>query len=84
MVDYKPLNDTDFVFGISAKKSLSKNLIFRYHSQSKWEKSDGTFLTNLTVGYDKTAIPITDNNSTEHHTESEIEENLENKFYFVE
>ena len=76
LVDYKPLNDTDFVFGISAKKSLSKNLIFRYHSQSKWEKSDGTFLTNLTVGYDKTAIPITDNNSTEHHTESEIEEKL--------
>ena len=53
LVDYKPLHDSEFVFGISAKKSLSKKLMFRYQSQSQWQKSEGVFLTNMNVSYDK-------------------------------
>lgn len=54
LVDYKPLDHVDFVFGVSAKKSLSKNLLFRYQSQGTWEKNDGVFITNLEVAYLKT------------------------------
>lgn len=51
LVDQQPLPDTDFVFGLSAKKSISKNLLFRYQSQSNWERSEGTFISNLQVSY---------------------------------
>ncbi len=64
LVDYIALKDTDFVFGISAKKSLSKNLMFRVQSQSPWEESDGTFLTNIDVGYDKKVTTIIDEKET--------------------
>ncbi len=53
LVDYKTLPANAFVFGISAKKSLSKNLLFRYQSQGNWEASEGTFISNLTIAYDK-------------------------------
>ncbi|WP_316803676.1 alpha/beta fold hydrolase [Pedobacter nototheniae] len=53
LVDYQPLTDTEFVFGISAKKSISKNLLFRYQSQENWEANDGTFISNLNIAYDK-------------------------------
>lgn len=53
LVDHKALPDIDFVFGISAKKSLSKNLLFRYQSQGNWEASEGSFITNLDIRYDK-------------------------------
>ncbi|MDP2455211.1 MULTISPECIES: alpha/beta fold hydrolase [unclassified Kaistella] len=77
LVDYTPLKDTDFVFGISAKKSLSKNLMFRFQSQSQWKKSEGTFLTNINVGYDKkgkTNIDhkIMNDEPTENHIEKEL------------
>lgn len=44
LVDYKPLEGVDFVFGISAKKSISDDLLFRYQNQGKWEKSKGVFI----------------------------------------
>lgn len=77
LVDYIPLKDTDFVFGISAKKSLSKNLMFRFQSQSQWEKSEGTFLTNLNVGYDKKGTTVIDTKNindepAENHLEKEL------------
>ncbi|MFT3920117.1 alpha/beta fold hydrolase [Cloacibacterium sp.] len=72
LVEYIPSKDTDFVFGISAKKSLSKNLIFRFQSQSQWEESDGTFLTNLDIGYDKKGSIVSETKkSKEEITENE-------------
>ena len=56
LLEYEPLKDSDFVFGISAKKSLSKNLLFRHQSQSQWDISDGTFLSNINVGYNNKGI----------------------------
>jgi pimeloyl-ACP methyl ester carboxylesterase len=53
LVAYNPLPNEDFIFGISAKKTLSKKLIFRYQSQSDWENSDGTFLSNIAISYNK-------------------------------
>ncbi|AKH93570.1 oxidoreductase [Elizabethkingia anophelis FMS-007] len=53
LVDHKALPDIGFVFGVSAKKSLSKNLLFRYQSQGNWEVSEGSFITNLDIRYDK-------------------------------
>lgn len=53
LVDYKKLPSDDFVFGFSAKKSLSENLLFRYQSQLDWEKSKGVFISNIDVKYDK-------------------------------
>lgn len=52
LVDYQPSAGSDFVFGVSAKKSLSKNLLFRYQSQGNWEASEGSFISNITVAYD--------------------------------
>ncbi|PPZ92800.1 oxidoreductase [Cloacibacterium normanense] len=77
LVDYIPLKDTDFVFGISAKKKLSKNLMFRFQSQSQWEESDGSFLTNLEIGYDKKGSVVSENKKNkEQDTENEIENRL--------
>ena len=77
LVDYNTLKDTDFVFGISAKKSLSKNLMFRFQSQSLWEKSDGTFLTNINVTYDeKGTTDFQKKNNREENKENEIEKKL--------
>lgn len=30
-----------------------KNLLFRYQSQGNWEVSEGSFITNLDIRYDK-------------------------------
>lgn len=77
LVDYTPLKDADFVFGISAKKSLSKNLMFRFQSQSHWEKSEGIFLTNINVGYDKKGITNIDNKkNNDEPTENYLEKEL--------
>ncbi|WP_409790541.1 alpha/beta fold hydrolase [Chryseobacterium hispalense] len=68
LLEYEPLKDSDFVFGISAKKSLSKNLLFRYQSQSQWDTSEGTFLSNINVGYNNkdvnNAVNSDDNNDS--------------------
>lgn len=53
LVDHKPLKNSDFIFGISAKKSISDDLLFRYQNQGKWEKSNGVFIANLDISYDK-------------------------------
>ncbi len=60
LVDYTALADDNFVFGLSAKKSLSENLIMRDHSQALWTKNSGTFISNLQVGYDKNYMPSVD------------------------
>lgn len=77
LVDYNLLNDADFVFGISAKKSLLENLIFRFQSQSNWKPSAGTFLTNINIGYDKKGKSNIDNKiindePIENHLEKEL------------
>lgn len=51
LVDYKPLENEAFSFGISAKKSLAKNLLFRYQSQGNWERSEGIFISSLEIAY---------------------------------
>lgn len=53
LVDYKKTEDEDFVFGISAKKSLVNELLFRFQSQGSWETSAGVFISNLEVMYSK-------------------------------
>lgn len=45
----------NFVFGISAKKTLSKDMLFRYQSQGSWESNAGTFIANLELKYNKEA-----------------------------
>lgn len=73
LVDHKALPDTDFVFGISAKKTLSKNLLFRYQSQGNWEAGEGSFIANLDIRYDKTKG---EKDITE-ETEPEVQSNTE-------
>ncbi len=53
LIDYESLSDTDFVFGISAKKTFSKDLLFRYQSQGRWESFDGTFISYIDISYDR-------------------------------
>lgn len=55
LVDYKKLPDADFVFGLSAKKTLSQNLLYRYQSQGNWEQFSGQFIANLEVAVNKNA-----------------------------
>jgi hypothetical protein len=49
LVNYEPLEDAEFIFGVSAKKTLSKNLLFRYQSQGIWESNEGGFISNLEI-----------------------------------
>ena len=58
LVDYKKLAQEDFVFGVSAKKSLAKDLLFRYQSQGNWEASAGVFIANLDILYSKDKLTI--------------------------
>ena len=58
LVDYKKLENQDFVFGVSAKKSTAKDLLFRYQSQGNWESSAGVFISNLEVLYSKEKLDI--------------------------
>lgn len=51
LVDHAPDSNNAFVFGISAKKTLSKDLLFRYQSQGNWESNTGTFIANLELKY---------------------------------
>ena len=72
LVAHSALGDTAFVFGLSAKKSLSKNLLFRYQSQGNWEANEGTFISNLEVAYNQEG-----KNSTIVKKEDQPEENPE-------
>ena len=58
LVDYKKLENQDFVFGVSAKKSTAKDLLFRYQSQGNWEASAGVFISNLEVSYSKEKLDL--------------------------
>ena len=51
LIDYKKPENEEFVFGVSAKKSLAKDLLFRFQSQGNWEPSPGVFIANLEVLY---------------------------------
>lgn len=51
LIAHQPLAGTAFIFGLSAKKSISKNLLFRYQSQGNWERSEGIFISNIQVSY---------------------------------
>lgn len=51
LVNHSPDSNNAFVFGVSAKKTLSKDLLFRYQSQGNWESNAGTFIANLELKY---------------------------------
>jgi len=51
LVNHIPDSNNVFVFGVSAKKTLSKDLLFRYQSQGNWESNAGTFIANLELKY---------------------------------
>ncbi len=51
LVNHTPDSNNAFVFGISAKKTLSKDLLFRYQSQGNWESNAGTFIANVELKY---------------------------------
>lgn len=51
LVNHTPDSNNAFVFGVSAKKTLSKDLLFRYQSQGNWESNAGTFIANLDLKY---------------------------------
>jgi pimeloyl-ACP methyl ester carboxylesterase len=53
LVEHQPDSTNTFVFGISAKKTLSKDLLFRYQSQGNWENNAGAFIANLEIKYNK-------------------------------
>ncbi|WP_199141831.1 alpha/beta fold hydrolase [Pedobacter sp. ASV12] len=53
LVAHAPDSSNNFVFGVSAKKTISKNLLFRYQSQGNWESNAGTFIANLELKYNK-------------------------------
>ena len=55
LVAHQADSTNNFVFGISAKKTLSKDLLFRYQSQGSWESNAGTFIANLELKYNKEA-----------------------------
>ena len=51
LVTYTPDSNSNFVFGVSAKKTIAKDLLFRYQSQGNWESNAGTFIANLDLKY---------------------------------
>ena len=51
LVSHTPDSNNAFVFGVSAKKTLSKDLLFRCQSQGDWESNAGTFIANLELTY---------------------------------
>ncbi|WP_160136374.1 carboxypeptidase-like regulatory domain-containing protein [Chryseobacterium sp. c4a] len=53
LVESIPQDDIDFIFGISAKKTLSNDLLYHYQSQGNWETSMGSFISNIDVNYTK-------------------------------
>lgn len=55
LVAYAPDSSNNFVFGVSAKKTVAKDLLFRYQSQGNWESNAGTFIANLDLKYSKEA-----------------------------
>lgn len=71
LVSFKKHNQEDFVFGISAKKSLAKDLLFRYQSQGNWEASAGVFIANLEVLYSKDKLTINEEKSEEIDTKTQ-------------
>lgn len=85
LVDYRPLPEQDFVFGISAKKSVGEDLLFRYQSQGFWEKSTGVFITNLDVSFanskseGKAVLPISGVLSQEDRQTKDLISFYENK-----
>lgn len=83
LVDYEPLENTEFIFGLSAKKTLSENLLFRYQSQGIWEKSEGSFISNLEISYSKNKdekdITEEDNNISDNSDTKALIEVYKNK-----
>lgn len=71
LVSFKKHNQEDFVFGISAKKSLAKDLLFRYQSQGNWEASAGVFIANLEILYSKDKLTINEEKSEEIDTKTQ-------------
>ncbi len=71
LVSFKKHNQEDFVFGISAKKSLAKDLLFRYQSQGNWEASAGVFIANLEVLYSKDKLTINEEKPEEIDTKTQ-------------
>ena len=71
LVDYKKLAQEDFVFGVSAKKSLAKDLLFRYQSQGNWEASAGVFIANLDILYSKDKLTINEEKPEEIDTKTQ-------------
>lgn len=53
LVEHAPDSNNNFIFGVSAKKTISKNLLFRYQSQGNWESNAGTFIANIELKYNK-------------------------------
>lgn len=70
LVGYKKLDQEDFVFGVSAKKSLAKDLLFRYQSQGNWEASEGVFIANLDLLYSKDKLTINEEKPVEIDTKT--------------
>ena len=62
LIGYKKLENEAFVFGVSAKKSTAKDLLFRYQSQGNWENSPGVFISNLDISYNKDKVEDLDEN----------------------
>lgn len=73
LVESVPQDNVDFVFGISAKKTLSNDLLFRYQSQGKWETGKGSFISNIDISYlkDKNGSAPKTISKTENSTEEQ-------------
>ncbi|PWN70343.1 oxidoreductase [Chryseobacterium phosphatilyticum] len=53
LVNHISQDNGEFVFGISARKTLSNDLLYRYQSQGSWEVSKGSFISNIDINYSK-------------------------------
>lgn len=73
LVDYHKMAGEEFVFGISAKKSLRQNLWYRYQSQGLWEQATGQYIANLDITYNK------EKNEKEVYEKDEDDTIVENK-----